>query len=545
MNVRPSSFGLARMDGQPSHDSFAVKVLDETVIAVLADGTGTSEQAREAAERTVRSIVNNYETRPRNWSPQKALAEFARRINYTLHQDSLSRFGEPELVTTVSVAVVEGDRLFGLNVGDSRVYLARDGTLTRLSHDHVAGENGYKHVLEKAIGLAPDVQPHQFEVDLKDGDVAFLCSDGVSNLLDEPVLEKKLREHCPARSIVAEARQLANDETRDDLSAIVLDIKTTGRLRSEVSSPLEVAERLRHGDVIDGFTLVRQFQHSDRVWLATRAGQKYTLKFAPVEARESEDVASLFVRETWNAVRLQNSRFFPRAFVPPEATRRYYAMEFIEAPSLKALLRSRPLGVDESVALGKFLLEASQYLLGFDLVHGDLKPENILVVGDFDRIAFKLVDFGSVTDLFSVTSRAGTASFLAPERFTEAPICERTEIFSIGVTLFEALTRSFPFGEIERFQTPRFQQGKRPGALNPNIPPWLDAVLMRALSVRPERRYQNFSEMLFDLDHPAQVAPFRVEGLSWIDRDPLRFYKTGFYLLLVVVLVLLFLLLHR
>ena len=545
MNIRPSSFGLASRDGQPSHDSFAVKVLDETVIAVLADGTGASEQAREAAERTVRSIVNNYETRPRSWSPQKALAEFARRINHTLHQDSLSRFGEPELVTTVSVAVVEGDRLFGLNVGDSRVYLARDGKLTRLSQDHVAGGNGYAHVLEKAIGLAPEVQPHQFEVVLKDGDVAFLCSDGVSNLLEEPVLERKLRERCAARSIVAEARQLSTDETRDDLSAIVLDIKATGKLRGEAALPLKVPERLRRGEVIDGYTLVRPFHHSDRVWLATREGQKFTLKFAPVEARESEEVAGLFVRETWNAVRLQDSRFFPRAFVPPEATRRYYAMEFIEAPSLKALLRSRPLGADESVALGRFLLEASQFLLGFDLVHGDLKPENILVVADFDKIAFKLVDFGSVTDLFSVISRAGTASYLAPERFNEAPNSERTEIFSMGVTLFEALTRSFPFGEIERFQTPRFQQGKRPGALNPNIPPWLEAVLLRSLSVRPELRYQNYSEMLFDLEHPEKVQPFHAEGSPLIERDPLRFYKTGFYLLLVVVAALLILLLKH
>jgi serine/threonine protein kinase len=545
MNVFPSSFGLSRQDGEPSHDSFAVKVVDETVIAVLADGTGHSEHAREAAERAVRSIVSNYETRPQSWTPQKALAELTRRINHTLHQDSLSRFGEPELVTTLSVAVVEGDRLYGLNVGDSRVYLARDGQLTRLSCDHVSNENGFTHVLEKAIGLSSDVQPHQFEMDLKDGDVAFLCSDGVSNLLNEQLLENKLRARCAARSIVAEARELATPETRDDLSAIVLDIKTTGRMRAEKALSLEVPERLRRGDVIDGFTLTRSFQHSERVWLATRAGQRFTLKFAPVEARENEEVAALFIRETWNALRLQDSRFFPRAFVPEGATHRYYAMEFIEAPSLKTLLRSRRLAVDESVALGKFLLDAAQFLLQFDLAHGDLKPDNILVVSDFDKVAFKLVDFGSVADLFSVTSRAGTASYLSPERFQEAAICERTEIFSIGVTMFESLTRSLPFGEIERFQTPRFHLGKRPAALNPNIPPWLEAVLLRALSVRPERRYQNYSELLFDLEHPAQVAPFNTEGLSWIERDPLKFYKTGFYLLLAAVVILLLLRLQR
>ena len=171
--------------------------------------------------------------------------------------------------------------------------------------------------------------------------------------------------------------------------------------------------------------------------------------------------------------------------------------------------------------------------------------ENILVVSEFDCVSFKLIDFGSVTDVFSLSSRAGTASYLAPERFRENPISERTEIFSLGVTLFEGLTRAFPFGEIERFQTPRFHIAKRPTTLNPNVPPWLEAVLLRALSPRPERRYQNYSEMHFDLEHPQQVAPFYAEDLPLLERDPLRFYRTGFFILLGAVIALLMMLLTR
>jgi serine/threonine protein phosphatase PrpC len=545
MNVQSTSFGLAHAAGKTSHDSFAVKAWEETIIAVLADGSGSSAAAHEAAERTVQSLVNNYRARPRGWSPRKALTELTQRINRALHQDSLARFGEPELVTTLSVAVIEGDHLYGLNVGDTRVYLARAGTLTRLSRDHVATANGFEHVLERAIGLASEVEPHWFETQLEDGDVALLCSDGVYNALDDHRLANKLSVRSVARTIVSEARERVTPESSDDLSAIVLDIKTTGKLRAEKALPLDVPVRLRKGDNIDGFTLVRHFQHNARVWLAIRDGQRFTLKFAPVESRESEDMANLFLKETWNATRLQDVRFFPRAFVPEEATRRYYAMEFIEAPSLKMLLRSRRLSVDETVALGKFLLAASQYLLGFDLVHGDLKPENILVISDFDSVSFKLVDFGSVTDVFSLTSRAGTASYLAPERFHGTPISERTEIFSLGVTLFEALTRAFPFGEVERFQTPRFHSAKRPTALNPNSPAWLEAVFLRALSPRPERRYQHYSEMLFELEHPQQVAPFFGEDAPLLERDPLRFYKTGFFLLLTAFIALLLVLLTR
>src|SRR5205823_103283 len=130
----------------------------------------------------------------------------------------------------------------------------------------------------------------------------------------------------------------------------------------------------------------------------------------------------------------------------------------------------------------------------------------------------------------STTTRAGTASYLAPERFDEAPISERTEIFAIGVTLFEALTNTFPYGEIERFQKPHFHAPKRPASLNANIPPWLDSLLLRAICADSQHRYQNFSEMLFDLDHPEKVLPFHYRSATWIERHPLRFYKTAFFI---------------
>jgi serine/threonine protein phosphatase PrpC len=545
MKVHPTSFGLASGKDGESHDAFAVKAWDETVIAVVADGAGSSLGAREAAQRAVRSLVGCYETRPRTWSPGKALNEFTRRLNRSLHQDSLARFGSPELVTTLSVAVVEGDRLYGLNVGDSRVYLARGGNLNQLSQDHIASPAGLEHVLGRALGLEPEVEPHAFEMELRDGDLALLCSDGITNVLDAGRLADHTSRRSAARTIVSTAREQATPEKLDDMSAIVLDIEKTGQLRAVKEQPLEIPQHLGKGDVIDGFTLLRPFQQSDRVWLASRENRRYTLKFAPIEARENEELLGRFIQEIWHATRLQDCEFFPRAFVPEPAAHRFYALEFIEAPSLKMLLGSRSLAVDETVALGKFLLAAAQHLLSLDLVHGDTKPENILVVPGYDTLQFRLIDFGSVTEAFSLTSRAGTASYLAPERFHEAPISERTEIFAIGVTLFEAATRAFPYGEIERFQTPRFRAAKRPTSLNANLPPWFEAVLLRALAPEPERRYQNYSEMLYDLNHPDQVRPYYAFNAPFLERDPLFRYKTGFYLLLAVTIALLLILLLR
>ena len=551
MKVNLTSFGLARSEAEGSDDSFAVKAWGETVIAVLADGSGAARCGKEASQRIVRSVVSNYEVRPISWSPQKALAEFTRLINRTLFQESQARYETPELVSTVAIAVIEGNRLYGLNVGDSRVYLARDGSLTQLSLDHVLKDPAVRHILQRAVGLAENVEPHCFETELIDGDMVFLCSDGITNILGDAELVTRLRSHTASRAIVQHAREQAVSETLDDMSVIVIDLKETGKLQAVSQLPLPIPETLRKGQMIDGYELVRPFQNIDRVWLAKKPSAehggedaRWTVKFAPLAARDDESVLNAFVKEMWNATRLE-APFFVRAFVPAEATARYYVMEFIEAPSLKSLLKSKPLAVDEAVSLGKFLLEASAHLLRLDLVHGDIKPENILVVREYDRVRFKLVDLGSVAEVFSVTSRAGTASYLAPERFQAAPISERTEIFSIGVTLYEALTCAFPFGEIERFQTPQFGLAKPPTRLNAHIPLWLESVLQRAIATDSMRRYQHFSEFAFELANPEKVEPFFAPGASLLEKHPVGFYKAGFWLLLATSLLLLIRLLTR
>src|SRR5947208_2598135 len=146
MKVHLTSFGVGRRDETLSQDAFETKAWSETVIAVMADGAGGARAGGEASRQAVETMVRHYAERPRDWSPRKSLAEFTRLINHRLYHDSLDRFGAPELVSTFSVAVIEGDTLYGLNIGDSRIYLARDGRLEQLSQDHVHEGESYNHV---------------------------------------------------------------------------------------------------------------------------------------------------------------------------------------------------------------------------------------------------------------------------------------------------------------------------------------------------------------------------------------------------------------
>jgi serine/threonine protein phosphatase PrpC len=542
VKLRSTTHGIPREEGKPSSDAFAVRAWGETVVAVLADGAGSGAPAREAAQRAVRSLIENYEARPRTWSPRRALTEFTQLLNRMLYQESLARFDRPEMVSTLAATVIEGDRLFGVNIGDSRVCLARNGALEILSEDHVEAER--TNVLTRALGMAPEVEPHVFELTLLNGDIALLCSDGVSNHLSPEALAGELATNATARGIVKAAHMQAKDETMDDMSAIVLDVAQTGRLRAMSARDFAIPAALRKGEVVDGYELLRSFQDSDRVWLAEKNGQRVVLKFAPVEAIDSEAHLNAFVRETWNATRLDSGNFVS-AHEPLGQTARYYVMEFVDAPSLSKVLQDRRLSVDSAIGLGRFLAESGSTLLRHDLVHGDIKPENILCVGDYAKLSFKLLDLGSAAEVFSVTSRAGTASYLAPERFHSAPISERTEIFAMGVTLYQSLTNAFPYGRIERFQTPVFHAAKRPTKLNPNIPPWLEAVILRAIARKPENRYQHYSEFIYDLTHPEKVEPFFEDDAPLLERNPLGFYKAGFYTLLLLCLWLLMQLLTR
>jgi serine/threonine protein kinase len=313
--------------------------------------------------------------------------------------------------------------------------------------------------------------------------------------------------------------------------------------------PLEVLPTLRAGDVIDGHRLLRSLAGNHRVWLAENssnaAAPRAVLKFPAHEAAETETVREAFLHEVRTALRL-TSPDLVRAWVPDAPQLRCYAMEFINAPTLRSVLQSGRMGVEDARELARFLLRVGQFLLRHDLVHGDIKPDNILVLRPPGGVAFRLLDLGSAAEIFSVTSRAGTASYLAPERFRGGPLSERSEIFAIAVTLYEALTGTYPYGEIERFQTPRFETPpRRVTRLNPAVPPWLDAVILRGLDPAPERRYQIFSEMAYDLAHPELVTRHHRKDASLLERNPLRFYKTLSAGLFLVVVTLLYLLLRR
>ncbi|MEY4489540.1 MAG: hypothetical protein RIQ79_2048, partial [Verrucomicrobiota bacterium] len=408
--------------------------------------------------------------------------------------------------------------------------------------------------LTQALGLAPEPAPWFHELDLVPGDLLLLCSDGVAVPLGEPGLTQHLERGATARSLVTAAHDPelpANRERShpDDATALILEV--TGRDDSVTpGQTLEIVPALSVGDTFPDGTLVRPLDDSRRVWLAQPAAPgapPVVLKFPPTDAASDEARADGFLREAWQAARLSAPEFVP-ARVPSTSVLRYYVQDYVDAPTLRVVLRAGAIPVENVLALGAFLARAAQHLVRLDLAHGDIKPENLLVLRPADPAApwdFRLIDLGIAAELYSVTTRAGTSSYLAPERFAGAAVSERTELYAIGATLYECLARRLPYGEIERFQTPTFTTPpKPPSAHNPAVPTWLDSLVLRALACQPEERYAHYSEFAHDLAHPQSIAPFHSADAPLFERDPLRFYKTLCFILLLINFVQFYLRFH-
>lgn len=534
--IHTSAFSLAKGTQLTGDDFYEVKVLDTITVAVLCDGVGSALRGAEAAKRTTHFLTTSLRSRPLSWSMEKSIRHFIRNINHILYSESMEDYGREELVTTLTLVVIEGDRLYGANVGDSRIYLQRENTLTQLSHDHTADETEMASVLTLAIGLQEETTPYYFENNLQASDRILLCSDGLHQELSIEALNRGLP--LGASFLVKQASKKHQDTLPDDCSAVTIEIKELDlRLRLK-QTVLEIGQQYKKGEEIDGYRLIKPLVQNHRTWLCAKRGVQYVIKFAPAQAADEEKILDLFVQEAWNAKRLK-AGFFPKAVIPRDRSHRYYIMRYVPGETLKSRITQKPLSIDDSIALGKFLLKMAQFLIRKDLVHGDIKPENILVTKRGEKLVFKMVDFGSITDAYSLVSRAGTPSYLAPERFSASPITEQTELYAIGTTLYETLTQQFPFGEIEPFQTPHFdRQIKRPSHYNPKIPDWLDSLILYALDPDRERRYRHYSEFLHDLEHPDRVKPYFDKSSSLIQRRPLLVCRIGFAAMLLLNLYL-------
>jgi eukaryotic-like serine/threonine-protein kinase len=248
------------------------------------------------------------------------------------------------------------------------------------------------------------------------------------------------------------------------------------------------------------------------VWLAddTELDRNVAIKILHDRFAQDKEFVQRFQREAQSAAGLQHPNvvgIFDRG-----AFRDTYfiAMEYVDGPSLKDLVKGG-MGVQDAIDFTRQILGAARFAHRKGIIHRDLKPQNVLIDAEGRaRVAdFGIARGGENSDITATGSVMGTAQYLSPEQAQGKPTTPSSDIYSIGVILYEALTGRVPFEGDSAVAVALKQVSeapRRPSAINPNIPPALDAVVMRALAKDPEARFTDADAFLRALD-AAERAP--------------------------------------
>ena len=255
-----------------------------------------------------------------------------------------------------------------------------------------------------------------------------------------------------------------------------------------------------------------------------------------------EDARRALVREEWLARRVP-AQGFPQVADWPSRAHLYYLMSWHEGESLKALLaRGERLRAHEVAELGARMLRLVGVLHRRGIVHRDIKPDNLHLGRDG---VLRLLDLGvaasEAEDLCEINN-PGTPSYMAPELFAGQPASEASDLYACGVTLYELLTRKFPYGEVEPFQHPRFGEPVPPTRHRPDTPAWLEAVLLKACARMPDARFETAEEFRLALERGAWQPLAVPRRTPLLERRPtlaLKLLALGSLLLNLVLLFLL------
>jgi serine/threonine-protein kinase len=223
-------------------------------------------------------------------------------------------------------------------------------------------------------------------------------------------------------------------------------------------------------------------------------GRRVALKLLYRHLAESGSFAERFRREASSAAGLQHPNIVG-IFDRGEWDGTYYiAMELIEGRTLKDVIRDRgPAPPEAAVDIVLQILRAARFAHQRGVVHRDIKPHNVLI-DEEGRV--KVTDFGiaraGASDMTETGSVMGTAQYLSPEQAQGRPVDARSDLYSIGIVLYELLTGTVPFDAESPVTVALMQVSERPVPpmdRNPAVPPALDAVVMHALEKDPANRY--------------------------------------------------------
>jgi serine/threonine protein phosphatase PrpC len=518
------------------------------VVTAVADGVGGHKGGREAAETAVRGFIEAYYAQPETLGVARASGRALEAINGWIAAQGRADSRLAGMATTFSALIFARRAAFLAHVGDSRAYRLRDADLEQLTQDHVLGRGEVAHALLRAIGFEDALRVDHASHALRLHDRFLLCSDGVHGFLPRERIRDLLAERVSpqeaAERLVTAALNAGGDDNATALVADIVDLPPADEnALARVVAELPIRELPAPGVVVDDYRLERMISDGrySRLMLATdlRDGRSVVLKFPHPRVAEEASYRRAFVNEAWVAARVR-SPFVGEIIEPQEGrrTRLYSAMPYYEGETIEERLKRAPnLGLEEGLSIATRLARAVATLHRAGIVHRDIKPDNVILQKDG---GLRLVDLGVCRaprlEELCADDIPGTPSYMAPELFHGAAGDEASDLYALGVTLYRAFTRDYPYGEIEPFSKPRFGKPRRLTSKRPDLPAWLDATILRAVAVEPRDRFGDVLEFAFELENGTcrRIASLAANKPLY-ERDPLAFWKAVSLILLLLL----------
>ncbi|WP_313551779.1 bifunctional protein-serine/threonine kinase/phosphatase [Pseudomonas sp.] len=514
----------------------------------LADGVSHCADGGLAARSTVQAVAMDYYSTPETWPIAQSLDRLLLAQNRWLQAGAQ---GQP-LLTTLTALVLRGHRYTLAHVGDCRAYHLRGQTLSCLTEDHVWQQPGMQHVLTRALGLEVHLIVDFHEGDLQIGDCFLLVSDGVWACLGDAAIRRILLDEAnpmSAAHALIQAAHLAGSQ--DNASALLIRVDTLPE-KPLADALAEVAgwpvpPRLKEGQMFEGWQVEQRLAISQQSWLyrvRDSAGRPWLLKtLAPGQQGDTQAMQALLMEEWF--LRRVAGRAFVELHPLPQRQHLYYVQREYPGRTLAVQFKQAgPFPLGEWLDTATRLLRALGQLHRRNILHRDIKPEN-LHRGDDGEL--RLLDFGLAycPGLSHECEGAvpGTPSYLAPETFEGAAPGPQQDLFAAGVTLYYLLTGHYPYGEIEAFQRPRFQQPERVLRYRHDVPLWLNDWLLRGVAVDPAQRFETAEEALLLLEQGERQPALPPKAL--LEREPLKFWRTVACVSLLINLAVVLLWLYR
>ena len=506
------------------------------VVAAVAASCG----AWESAQVAVNGFAEGYFGSGDTLSPWRAAALSLSSINTWLHRQSKGCPPGAEMTASLSAVIFAGRRIDVVHVGVCRIYSLRAGQLAPLTTDHRRNDAGGAGPF-RLLGADEAVHIDHVELQVEAGDRYILLSAGAAEYADGIALSELL---AGTPDEAARRIDLALAATGKPGSVLVVDVVEPPRIAYDdiaarfADLPLRAPPR--EGELWDGFRIGRTINRS-RYTLLKRAmdeveKREVVLKFPLASMLADQVFRAGFLREAWIGTAIKVNcvaRYLELA--PDRQTSLYLVMPFYRGETLeKRLLRSPRVSFAEGIGIALKLCAAVTELAKHDVIHRDIKPENIMLVRDGDVL---LLDLGLAylagVDDPEEDRLGGTTRYMAPELFAGSQADERSEVFSLGVTIYRMFAGGkFPFGRRERVPLRR---------VRPDLPSWLGLSLQKAIATARGERFADASAFQKALENGLVRGDMKANGRRpWKVRiNPLRLWQAATVVLAAYVLFLL------